>query len=69
MLYRLIGRDKIAVCDDQGVDHQLDPGRDYDDQDPADKKILDRFGGLFHVPNAVEAATAAPGEKRNTRRS
>lgn len=67
MIHRLNGSHKITVCDNDGVDHELDPGRDYDDSDPTDAKLLREFPGFFRTPN-VEAATAAPGEKRTTRR-
>jgi len=68
MIYRLVGNDRIAFTDDNGVDHQLDPARDYDDKNPEDKALIKARPGFFRSYGDVEAATAAPGEKRTTRR-
>lgn len=55
----------VATVD--GVDYHLDPSRDYDDNDPEDAAVIALFPGHFSSPN-VEAATAAPGARRNVRR-
>lgn len=68
MIYRLRGQDRIVVTDELGDPTVLDPGQPYDDQDPDDAKIVARWRDLMVAENTVEAATAAPGEQRSTRR-
>ena len=50
----------------QSYRHALED-RDYDDTVAADKEIIDAHPGQFVAPN-VEQATAAPGERRATRK-
>lgn len=66
MIYRLVDNQKRCVVV-EGADVFLDPGRRYDDRVPVDADVIRAFPGLF-VAADVEAATAAPGEKRTTRR-
>lgn len=65
MRYRV--QHKIVATGPNGVDYHLDPARDYDDEDPADAEVIAMFRGHFSSPN-VEAASAAPGERRNVKR-
>lgn len=70
MIYRLKKRlppesPRMNVCVTlDGVVHVLEHHKDYDENDP----VVVRFRDLFEAPN-VEAATAAPGERRSNRRS
>ncbi len=70
MIYRLKKRlppespRSNVVVELDGVTHVLEHHKDYDGDDP----VVIRFGSLFEAPN-IEAATAAPGERRSTRRS
>lgn len=65
MIHRLIDDQRRCVVVD-GADIHLDPGKRYDTEDPEDARVIAAFPGLF--VSTVEAATAAPGERRNTRR-
>jgi len=69
MIYRLRDPDRVIVTDDLGDPTVLDPAQPYDDQDPDDAKIIARWGSFMVAENSIESATAAPGEKRSTRRS
>lgn len=51
----------------KGTEVVLDPARAYDDQDPETRELIDRYRPFFDSDN-IEAATAAPGERRSTRR-
>lgn len=53
-----------------GRDVTLDPSVELDDEYPDDAAIIKEWAprGVVRAPN-VESATAAPGEKRNTRRA
>lgn len=68
-VYRVINTDgnKITVHLD-GARIYLDPTRPYDDKNPDDKVLLDRFPGHFRAEN-VETATAVPGQKRQVARA
>ena len=66
MIYRLIGNDRIVITHN-GADVFLEPGKVYDDDDPEAAELVRAHPGFFEAPN-VEAATAAPGERRSTRR-
>lgn len=68
MIYRLRGQDRIVVTDELGDPTVLDPATPYDDADEHDAKLIARWRDLMVAENAVEAATAAPGEQRSTRR-
>lgn len=68
MIYRLRGHDRVVVTDELGDPMVLDPSQPYDDADEADAKVIARWRDLMVAENAVEAATAAPGEKRSTRK-
>lgn len=58
---------QMIVVTVDGVDHHLDPAREYDDENPEDAAVIVACRGHFSTPT-VEAATAAPGERRNARR-
>lgn len=68
MIYRLRDQNRVVVTDELGDPIVLDPSTPYDDRDPDDAKLIKRWGSFMVADNAVEAATAAPGEKRSTRR-
>lgn len=68
MIYRLRGQDRIVVTDELGDPTVLDPATPYDDADAHDAKLIARWRDLMVAENSVEAATAAPGERRSTRR-
>lgn len=69
MLWRVQGDDPIMTVVN-GVDVLLDPARLYDDDDPEDLEVIKSCKGFLTRPNVdgPERATAAPGEKRTTRR-
>ena len=58
---------QVNTPDGRSYRHALED-RYYDDTDPSDAEIIDAHRGQFDAPN-VEQATAAPGEKRATRKS
>ncbi len=70
MLFRFSGEPRRVTVD--GVPVTITRDRDYDDEDPGDKALIDRFRSEFYAPNVepapVESATARPGERRSTRR-
>ncbi|MCB1018054.1 MAG: hypothetical protein KDB10_23415 [Acidimicrobiales bacterium] len=68
MLYRLRGNGRVSV-DVGGVPRLLDPSVLYTDDNPADAEVIRSHRGLFAEYQPVEHATAAPGERRNTRRA
>ena len=52
---------------------RLDPGKAYDDADLSDRAMIEQLGHRFFITQdeydeLVEQASAAPGEKRSTRR-
>lgn len=68
MLYRARRSALVYV---PGLDREvrLDPAIPIDDQDPEGAAIVARWGSsLLRADSQVEAATAAPGEQRSTRR-
>ena len=71
-IYRPISTDgaravvHVHTDDGRSYRHALED-RDYDDTVAADKEIIEAHAGQFVAPN-VEQATAAPGERRSTRK-
>lgn len=67
-VYRATERMRVFVAS-LGRDVTLDPSKELDDQFPEDAAVIAEWAprGMVRQPN-VEAATAAPGEMRNTRR-
>lgn len=66
MIYRANERMHVYV-EALGRDVLLDPAVPLDDTMPDDKVIIDQWRRLLTSDN-IESATAAPGEKRTTRR-
>ena len=56
-----------ACVNMDGTDVHIRKGQRFDDSDAATRAIVKRWPDYFEAPN-VEQATAAPGEKRATRR-
>jgi hypothetical protein len=71
MIYRCTQPQTVYV-EALGRDVPMDPAQPFDDDIPEQALIVAEWGpkgrGLLFADN-VEAATAAPGEKRTTRRS
>lgn len=66
MIYRANERMHVYV-EALGRDVLLDPAVPLDDTYPDDRVIIDQWRRLLTSDN-IESATAAPGEKRTTRR-
>ena len=70
MIYRSTQPQTVYVVA-LGRDVPMDPGQPFDDADPEQAKIIAEWGpkgrGILIADN-IEAATAAPGETRSTRR-
>lgn len=67
-VYRGITEGWFAVGDREV---HISVGQEWDDEIPAHAEVIARWGGrgseVLRAPN-IEAATAAPGEQRSTRR-
>lgn len=67
-LYRA-RRKEVLMVEDLGREVVLDPSIPIDDEDPEGAAIVKRWGNShLRADSIVEAATAAPGEARATRR-
>lgn len=69
MLYRATRTGSVYV-EALGRDVHIEPGIPLDDRDDEDAAVIKEWAsrGVVRADN-IEAATAAPGEKRSTRRS
>jgi hypothetical protein len=68
MIYRARKHASVYV-EALGRDVTLNPSVPLDDSNPDDAEVIKRWAGSLLVAENIESATAAPGERRSTRRT